>query len=220
MFGGLPAGFDEIAFVITTGNFVEGSIACLDSCYFPTTGTWMWSTGVPSWDGPHCFSVETPCYPPVFDYCVDSLTIVNCYYFRQFSAHNDSTSDSTIRYALTEGTGAIDEITGLWQYIPLETDYGTTQTLTIKTYNSICPSNYNLCSKSITFVDSLVIGDTNFDCFIDIADLYYFVAFLFLGGPPPINYITFDVNSDGNFDIADLIFLVNYMFYGDPTPTK
>lgn len=224
-FGNLPVGFDDVVYVITTGNIAEGETLCLDSCFFPPSGSWKWAAGVfnifPSWDGPHCFVAESSCETPVFDYCIDSLTMLNCYNPYLFSAHNDYTDNSTIRYAIIEGPGYINETTGLWTYTPLETDYGTTQTLTVKTYNIDCPSeNYNLCSMSLTFIDSLVIGDIDFSCSIDIADLVYMVAFMFQGGPPPPNYDSFDVNGDGKFDITDLVYLVNFMFNDGPPPVE
>ncbi len=217
----VPPGFNDIAFILYTGNFTEGDVVCLDSAFFSTDGTWMWATGPPSWDGPHCFVVETPttpCYPPVFDYCPDSLEIFNCFYSYEFLATNDSSDNSTIRYSVEEGPGTIYEPNGHWSYTPLPSDYGTTQTLTIKTYNTNCPTNFSLCTTILTFTDSLVIGDINFDCFIDIADLVYMVAFMFQGGPEPPNFDSFDVNGDGSFDVGDLVYLVAYMFAGGPPP--
>ncbi len=218
----IPAGFNEVAFWLQTGNFIEGSFICLDSTFFGTSGTWVWSGAVsnvfPTWDGPHCFAVETPCYPPVFVSCPDTLSILNCYYTHEFLANIDSSNNSVVRYLVTDGPGSINENDGRWQYMPLPSDYGTTQTITIKAYNINCPSSFSLCTTTLTFTDSLVVGDLNFDCFIDIADLVYMVDFMFQGGPEPQNYNSFDVNGDGKFDIADLVYLVEYMFNSGPPP--
>ncbi len=219
---GLPPGFNEVAYTLQTGNFIEGDMICLDSTFYGFAGLWRWSgTGGdehPSWDGPHCFEVAPPCYPPVFEFCPDTIPIFDCYYSYQFPAHNDSSDDSLIRYEIIDGPGAIYNPGGRWSYNPIDTDFGTTQSLTIKTYNANCPSNFSLCTTTLTFADSLVVGDLTFDCFIDIADLVYMVAFMFRGGPPPENPDAFDVNGDGFFDIADLVYLVTFMFQNGPSP--
>ncbi|MBU8935021.1 MAG: thrombospondin type 3 repeat-containing protein [candidate division Zixibacteria bacterium] len=53
---------------------------------------------------------------------------------------------------------------------------------------------------------------------INIADLTYLVAYLFVGGPPPPSLLETDVNADGEINIADLTYLVNYLFTGGPPP--
>jgi hypothetical protein len=63
---GLPADFNDTAYSITIGPISDadnGKTICLDSSYFPPSGTWKWaaSGGVnyyPDWDGPHCFLID------------------------------------------------------------------------------------------------------------------------------------------------------------------
>ncbi len=50
----------------------------------------------------------------------------------------------------------------------------------------------------------------------DIADLVYFVDFMFQGGFEPEFTCLCDVNCDRSIDIADLVYLVDYMFQGGP----
>ncbi|RKX29177.1 MAG: hypothetical protein DRP47_02345, partial [Candidatus Zixiibacteriota bacterium] len=53
---------------------------------------------------------------------------------------------------------------------------------------------------------------------VNIADLTYLVAYLFVGGPPPPSLEETDVNADGDINIADLTYLVDYLFTGGPPP--
>lgn len=61
---GLADGFDDIAYTITIGPINEsfvGKHVCVDSSYYPPSGSWMWAFGTeshrPGWNGPHCFEV-------------------------------------------------------------------------------------------------------------------------------------------------------------------
>lgn len=64
--GGLPPGFDEVAYKITIGPIdpkYGGDTICLDSTtYYPPEQVWLWSSYdtalYPEWDGPHCFPVK------------------------------------------------------------------------------------------------------------------------------------------------------------------
>ncbi len=54
----------------------------------------------------------------------------------------------------------------------------------------------------------------------DIADVVYFVEYVFSSGPAPVNLATADVNGDGETpDIADLVYLVDFSFARGPKPT-
>ncbi|MFH1374378.1 MAG: thrombospondin type 3 repeat-containing protein [bacterium] len=71
---GLPIGFDSVTHTITVGpvdhSFSGGEI-CLDSCWFPPGGDWLWAKRegiiegnikvLPAWDGPHCFPILYCC---------------------------------------------------------------------------------------------------------------------------------------------------------------
>lgn len=62
---GLPTGWSDIGFSITTGVQAEdeGKTICIDSTFYPPTGYWKWSTtgfdAQPAWDGPHCFYISS-----------------------------------------------------------------------------------------------------------------------------------------------------------------
>lgn len=65
---GLPANFDEVSYTITVGPIdpqYHKDHICLDSAFYPPTGTWKWAGPVvyPAWDGPHCFVIFDPNAP-------------------------------------------------------------------------------------------------------------------------------------------------------------
>lgn len=54
---------------------------------------------------------------------------------------------------------------------------------------------------------------------VDVADLTYFVEYLFAGGPSPQCQAESDINFDGQTDVSDLTYLVEYLFLGGSVPT-
>jgi hypothetical protein len=63
-----------------------------------------------------------------------------------------------------------------------------------------------------------ICGDMNGDSFVNMADLSYLAAYLFFGGPPPVDLNCADVNGDGFVNMADLSYLAAYLFFGGATP--
>ncbi len=62
-------------------------------------------------------------------------------------------------------------------------------------------------------------GDVDGSNLVNIADLTYFVAYLFKGGPAPACEVHGDVDSSGGTpNVADLTYLVAYIFQGGPEP--
>ncbi len=81
---GMPAGFDDITHTITIGPIdpaYQGGEICLDSSFFPPSGLWKWAgppEAIPSWDGPHCFTIgEAGPEPPVIT-CPDPTSEELC----------------------------------------------------------------------------------------------------------------------------------------------
>lgn len=76
---GLPAGFDEEAYSITVGPIEtahHGKTICLDSSYYPPTGSWKWAGATdafPDWDGPHCYTVVDPAQLGISSLAGDAL---------------------------------------------------------------------------------------------------------------------------------------------------
>ena len=63
-------------------------------------------------------------------------------------------------------------------------------------------------------------GDVNASGSIDIDDVVYLVAYIFISGPPPIPPQSGDCNCSGETDIDDVVYLVNYIFASGPEPCK
>lgn len=81
---GMVAGFDSITHTITIGPIdpaYQGGEICLDSSFFPPSGLWKWAgppEAIPSWDGPHCYTIgEAGPEPPVIT-CPDPTSEELC----------------------------------------------------------------------------------------------------------------------------------------------
>jgi hypothetical protein len=61
-------------------------------------------------------------------------------------------------------------------------------------------------------------GDSNGDRNVDISDAISALAFLFLGGIPPVCPDAADANDDGTVDISDSIGILNHLFLGGLPP--
>jgi len=61
---GMRPGYHEpiSRFTVTADSAAEGEQLCLDSCWYPPQGEWVWSIDVtslaPDWSGPHCYYVH------------------------------------------------------------------------------------------------------------------------------------------------------------------
>jgi len=63
---------------------------------------------------------------------------------------------------------------------------------------------------------ALANGDVNGDGFVNVADVFYLINFLFAGGPQPIGPA--DVNGSLAVDVSDVFYLINALFAGGPGP--
>lgn len=84
---GLPDSFHTVGYEITVGPFDasdEGKTLCIDSSFLPPSSLWLWQTDnsiplVPSWDGPHCFTIATDGIidpPPDFETAITLDTVI------------------------------------------------------------------------------------------------------------------------------------------------
>jgi hypothetical protein len=86
--------------------------------------------------------------------------------------------------------------------------------LVTEDYAAILPAFHG---GNITVLAYLV-GDTNHDGMINIADVVYLGNYLFAGGSEPAPYESGDANCDGEVNLGDVVYLLNYLFIGGPPP--
>ena len=145
---GIPAGFDHPAVKVMTGNITAGSTLCIDSCYYPPTGSWLWAGGSagpnvkPDWAGPFCFLAEqAPCQAPVIDNAPTSLTGSHCDLMTfDFDAHEVAQPDPNPITGWTASIGTINA-QGVWTYQPTIADVGVSQSVAITVVGAACSSD-------------------------------------------------------------------------------
>ncbi len=63
---GVPNGYDDVILrtELTVDTADAGKTVCIDSCWYPPSGTWKWSTPggdfYPDWGGPYCYPTKGP----------------------------------------------------------------------------------------------------------------------------------------------------------------
>ncbi|MBU1319123.1 MAG: hypothetical protein KKH67_07995 [candidate division Zixibacteria bacterium] len=66
---------------------------------------------------------------------------------------------------------------------------------------------------------SCTIGDADGSGGVDIDDVVYLIAYIFTGGPPPVEAVCCgDADGSGGVDIDDVVYLIAYIFTGGPPP--
>ncbi len=63
-----------------------------------------------------------------------------------------------------------------------------------------------------------ICGDINEDTAVDIFDIVFLIAYLYLDGPSPANLFAADVNKDGDINIFDVTGLIGYLYLGGAEP--
>jgi hypothetical protein len=72
---------------------------------------------------------------------------------------------------------------------------------------------------ALPFVPLLYIcGDANADSLVNIFDVTFMIAALYLGGPMPDPVEAADVNNDASFNIFDVTYLISFLYKGGPAP--
>ncbi|MBU2099847.1 dockerin type I repeat-containing protein [Candidatus Micrarchaeota archaeon] len=66
--------------------------------------------------------------------------------------------------------------------------------------------------------NSYVCGDTDFSGNVDIDDVIYAIAYIYMGGNPPVPQCSANVNGDSMIDVDDVVYLIDYIFTGGPAP--
>ncbi|MDH3892502.1 MAG: T9SS type A sorting domain-containing protein [candidate division Zixibacteria bacterium] len=138
---GLPPGYSGPAVYFTvnfgTGGGFDNETFCVDSAYYPPSGTWMWAYGStvgsfpPSWQGPHCFGlIDVPNLCPDFTAAPTSGGGDHCDLVVLQYAATDFEGDP-ITFSVTAGVGSIDANSGQYTYAPTLADVGASLGATI-----------------------------------------------------------------------------------------
>jgi hypothetical protein len=88
---------------------------------------------------------------------------------------------------------------------------------TIVRFNSTIP-NSESDAYMFEIDETAQCGDINGDGVINVADVSYFICYIFDDCPAPYPIDIADVNCDGIINIADVVYLINYIFNEGPPP--
>jgi len=61
-----------------------------------------------------------------------------------------------------------------------------------------------------------ICGDGNGDEIVNIFDITFMIAALYMGGPPPNPVEAANVNNDASFNIFDVTYLIAFLYKGGP----
>jgi hypothetical protein len=86
-----------------------------------------------------------------------------------------------------------------------------------------CPNIYNpgqadSDQDGIGDACEFICGDVNKDETVNILDISYLIAYLYMGGPAPDPIESADVNNDSAVNIIDISYLIAYLYMGGPDP--
>jgi hypothetical protein len=145
---GLPAGFNDMPYRISTGGVAEGETLCIDSTGYPQ-GTWKWvgeTSGniFPAWEGPYCYLSETPaCLGPLNFNGPLSMTGSHCDVMSfDFNADLNPINIPLGTLEWSASLGIINAATGAWSYAPSLADVGVSMSVTITVGNGTCSEDH------------------------------------------------------------------------------
>jgi hypothetical protein len=86
----------------------------------------------------------------------------------------------------------------------------------VSAHNSLGWGDWSL-TRNFTTEITWICGDVNNDGIINIFDISYIIAYLYVEGPPPAVPNTADVNNDGEINIFDATYLIAFLYQaGEP----
>jgi len=148
--GGIPPGtYDMYAITTQVSTPVRGKYLCLDTCWYPPGGVWMWSSNganiVPTWDGPHCFYIESfECPPEFVNWPWGGLSGDHCTEFTYLFEGVDPAPEccpqggGAVYFSLVDNgglAGATITPDGVFSYTPTLADVGAVHEVTLRLEN-------------------------------------------------------------------------------------
>jgi len=103
-------------------------------------------------------------------------------------------------YPNREGRSSIDSVEYFWQ-ITAHDDWGA-----------------GVISEIRSFMVEFSCGDVNADGIINILDITYLIAYLYLAGGEPVPPGSGYVNGDSAANILDITYIINFLYKGGPAP--
>ncbi len=120
-----------------------------------------------------------------------------------------------VSYSLISGPGAIDPVTGVYEW--------ETEPSTVGIFSAVLAGSDGFgesvnCELTIEVSEPGLCGDANGDGNVNVGDAVYIINYVFSGGPAPDPLLTADVNLDGAVNVGDGVYLINYIFKSGPVP--
>jgi len=179
-----------------------------------------------SWQTTGFYNGDYYVYARASDYAgnitIDSMLVTVANYFDlsgsvTFSDGNPYLEGTTIEIT-PDDQEMITDVSG--DYI-IDSVGGGYQTITIsrtgyETFDTTLIMNQNL-QLDITMIPSgYICGDANSDLTVNIFDITFIIAFLYLDGQAPYPGNTADVNDDGSINIFDITALISFLYQDGP----
>jgi hypothetical protein len=167
----------------------------------------------------------TPDLPPQFAPYPDQLENG---YFGGFAydfgaADNDILNDS-IRYEIISGPGEIDPVTGEYLFAAVCEEPGSVYTLVVCASDVAhpCETTDPQMYAQVELLlnnDPPILGDVNGDGTIDLEDIVYLVAYIYMDDdrPRPDQSVA-EVNQLPGINILDIVYLIRYLYTDGPPP--
>ena len=124
----------------------------------------------------------------------------------------------TLEIAIDSDFTYVNTIDGIWQEWHTLTDsleFGTQYWWKVKATDKT--NRYTYSSNVLTF-KTWKLGDANGDWKVDIFDITFLIAYLYLEGPGPGREFMGDVNGDCEINIFDITYLISYLYLDGPAP--
>jgi bacillolysin len=110
-----------------------------------------------------------------------------------------------------DGTGLTLSAEGLLAGTPVSPD---TITFTARAEDIV--GSFDEETLGLIIGPAFICGDANGDEVINLLDITFIIAYVYMGGPAPIPVESADVNGEGNINILDITYLINFIYNGGP----